>query len=416
MFTFSKGRVLKQLGLRPGEAVGRSVFDMYGDHKQIVSDTHRALNGESFISVTEVEGIIFESRYSPLKDGQDSLIGTIGVAVDITKRTKAENALRESEEKYRKLFNLESDALAFIDVKTNKIIEVNKSFINLYGYSMEEVLRMRASDFSTEPDETADAIRNRLAYIPLRYHKKKNGVIFPVEITANSFKYNGNDVYIAAIRDISDRKTIEEQIEASLKDKEILLNEIHHRVKNNFEIISSLLDMSSMNTKNQEIRNILRSSRTRIHSMAMIHSQLYQSERFDKIDMVKHINELGKYLLFLYGMQNKIDLVIESSRVYLSLGYAIPCTLILNELITNSLKYAFVDREEGKIKISIRRYDDGAVLLKVKDDGVGIPEGIDVKSGGLGVDLIKHLVVGQLKGEIRYNANNGTDVCIKFNT
>ena len=109
------------------------------------------------------------------------------------------------------------------------------------------------------------------------------------------------NVYIAAIRDITDRKIIEEQIEASLKEKEVLLSEIHHRVKNNFEIISSILDMSSMATENQEVQNLLLSSRTRIHSMAMIHSQLYQSDQFDRIDMAKHIGELGKHLLILYG-------------------------------------------------------------------------------------------------------------------
>jgi PAS domain S-box-containing protein len=339
--SFSKGRVLDKLGLRPGEAVGRSVFDMFADNKQIVSDTHRALAGEIFSSVTEVEDIVFENRYSPLKDDQGSVAGTIGVAVDITERKNAENALHESEEKYRKLFEMESDALALMDVETGNMLDVNIAFIKLYGYTKEEILCMKNIDFSEEPDKTIKSFQDLEEFIPLRYHKKKNGTVFPVEITANIFEHQGTNVLISAVRDITDRKLIELQLEASLKHKEVLLSEIHHRVKNNFQIISSLLYMDSMSTKNQEIKNHLLSSRARIHSMAMIHSQLYQSDQLDRIGMARHIGELTKHLLFLYRSEKKINLEIEPSGVYLSIKQAVPCSLILHELITNSLKHAF---------------------------------------------------------------------------
>jgi two-component sensor histidine kinase len=173
--------------------------------------------------------------------------------------------------------------------------------------------------------------------------------------------------------------------------------------------------MSSMATENQEIKNLLLSSRTRIHSMAMIHSQLYQSGWFDRIDMVRNINELAENLKFLYKSEKKINMVIEPSEVYLSINQAIPIGLILNELITNSLKHAFVDREKGKIQISIHDLGDNTVQLRVKDDGDSITEGTEVKpAGGLGLELVKHLVVGQLKGEIRFNHDDGTDICIEF--
>ena len=295
------------------------------------------------------------------------------------------------------------------------MIDVNISFIKLYGYTKEEILCMKNIDFSTEPEKTIKATQDRKVYIPLRYHKKKNGTVFPVEITASAFEYKGRDVYMGAVRDISDRKIIEEQMAASLRDKEVLLNEIHHRVKNNFEIISSLLDMSSMATENQEIKNLLLSSRTRIHSMAMIHSQLYQSGWFDRIDMVRNINELAENLKFLYKSEKKINMVIEPSEVYLSINQAITIGLILNELITNSLKHAFVDREKGKIQISIHDLGDNTVQLRVKDDGDSITEGTEVKPAGcLGLELVKHLAVGQLKGEIRFNHDGGTDICIEF--
>ncbi len=336
---------------------------------------------------------------------------------EIEERKQAQKALLESEEKYRKLFDMESDALALMDIETGSLLEVNRAYIKLYGYDKEEILCMKNTEFSAEPDKTSKATQDRLEFIPLRYHKKKNGKVFPVEITANMFEHQGKNVYIAAIRDITDRKIIEQQIEASLRDKEVLLSEIHHRVKNNFEIISSLLDMSSMAADNEEIQNLFLSSRARIHSMAMIHSQLYQSDRFDAIDMVRHTVELAENLRFLYEREKDVNLTIEPSEVYLSIKHAIPCALILNELITNSLKHAFSDREQGKIQISIHKVNDNIVRLRVKDDGRGIHEGMEDKpAGALGLELVKHLVAGQLKGKIEFNNNDGTDICIEFNT
>jgi len=334
---------------------------------------------------------------------------------EINKNKQIQEALVESEEKYRKLFDMESDALALIDIQSGKILDVNNMFIDLYGYTKGEVLCMKNTDFSSEPDKTIKATEDRLHYIPLRYHKKKNGEVFPVEITASVLEYKGKNVHFVAIRDITDRKLIEQQIEASLKEKEILLSEIHHRVKNNFEIISSLLDMASMNSENLEVKNLLLGSRTRIHSMAMIHSQLYQSKWFNRVDMVNHINELTENLRFLYKGEKKIKIVIEPSEVYLSLKQAIPCALIINELVTNSLKYAFVNKEQGKIQISIQNANDSTVMLRVKDDGGGISKSVETKlPGSLGLELVEHLAVGQLKGEINMNQNDGTEIYIKF--
>ena len=415
VFTFTEGRIFKKMGIIPGEGVGHSIFERHADNKGVVSDAHRALAGETFSSTTEFRGVIFDNRYVPLVNDDGSVIGAIGVAIDVTSSKQAEIALKESEEKYRKLFDMESDALMLTEVETGNILDVNKSFIKLYGYSMEEIRCMKSMDISTEPDKTIKSIQNFEEFIPLRYHKKKDGKVFPVEITTNMFEHQGRNVLIAAVRDITDRKIIEEQITKSLREKEVLLSEIHHRVKNNFEIISRLLDMGSMGTQNKEIQNLLLASKTRIHSMAMIHSQLYQDDYFDWIDMARHIGELTKQLQFLYGSEKKVDLVIETSEVYLSIKQAIPCALILNELITNSLKHAFVDKEQGQVLISIHNSNDNTVLLRVKDDGDGIPGGIEVKpAGGLGLELVKHLVVGQLKGEIRFNNDDGTDIYIEF--
>ena len=358
---------------------------------------------------------ILAKNFNKLAEGLNNTYTKL--KTEIEDREHAQKALRESEEKYRKLFEMESDALALVDIETHEMLDVNNAFIQLYGYSKEEILCMKIIDISAEPDQTKKSIKDPKGYVPLRYHKKKNGTVFPVEITGNFFEHKGKNVHIAAIRDITDRKAIEQQIEASLREKEVLLNEIHHLVKNNFEIISSLLDMTSMHTEKKEVQDLLLNSRNRIHSMAMIHSQLYQSDRFDRIDMVKHINELSEHLLFVYGSKRKVTLTIEPSEVYLSVNQAIPCALIINELITNSLKHAFRDKTKGKIQISINHSDNNTVLLRVADDGDGSSGGMDLKDAdGLGLEMVKHLVVGQLKGEIRIDRDDGTDICIEFKT
>jgi two-component sensor histidine kinase len=217
-------------------------------------------------------------------------------------------------------------------------------------------------------------------------------------------------------KEIIERENIEDLIKASLEEKEILLREIHHRVKNNFEIISSLLDMSRMHTENIETQNLLAGARTRIHSMALIHTQLYQSNRFDQIDMKKHIQELMNYLSHAYADNGKkVSSMIESSDVYLSVTQAVPCALVLNELIANSFKHAFRKKRGGTVRVSIINSTDDTVLIEVKDDGDGMLEGFDLnKTTGLGLKLVRHIITGQLKGEMNISNDGGTEIRIQF--
>jgi two-component sensor histidine kinase len=214
---------------------------------------------------------------------------------------------------------------------------------------------------------------------------------------------------------IYERTCAEEKIKASLKEKEILLREVHHRVKNNLQIISSLLDMSSMQTDNQETIDLFTDSRNRVNAMALIHSQLYRSERFDQINMEAHVLELSRNLLQIYSMEKAIEIDIKSVNIYLTISQAIPCALILNELITNVCKHAYREGQKGTIGISMQKSDDNIFLLRVKDDGAGIPEDIDIeKTNSLGLSLVRNLVCNQLKGKIGFRRNKGTEILIDF--
>ena len=192
----------------------------------------------------------------------------------------------------------------------------------------------------------------------------------------------------------------EKQIKTSLLEKEELLKEIHHRVKNNLQIISSLLDMSRMQTDNEEANRLLMEACSRVGTMSLIHSQLYQTDRFDRIDMDKYLRGMTSSLLQLYGQKKNIAIDIKAPDIYLPVSQAIPCALALNELISNALEHAYKDREKGTLEISMQRAADDTVSIRIKDDGAGIPEDVDVyKTNTLGLKLVRNLVERQLKGK-----------------
>ncbi|MBI5664846.1 MAG: sensor histidine kinase [Nitrospirae bacterium] len=220
----------------------------------------------------------------------------------------------------------------------------------------------------------------------------------------------------AALRDISDRKRADETIKASLKEKEALLQEIHHRVKNNMQVISSLLNLQSQYIKNRESAELFKESQNRIKSMALIHEKLYLSEDMARIDFIAYIKNLADSLFAFYGANGRrIALHVSGGDAVFRIETAIPCGLIINELLSNSLKYAFPDNGEGKIIISIYPISENMFELTVSDNGIGIPEDIDVRNTkSLGLKLVE-ILTAQIHGEMELIRENGTTFRITFN-
>jgi two-component sensor histidine kinase len=214
--------------------------------------------------------------------------------------------------------------------------------------------------------------------------------------------------------EIKDREKAEEQIRASLKEKEILLKEIHHRVKNNLQIISSLLDLQTEHFKDKRTLELFRDYRNRVKSMALIHEQLYQSKDLAKIDFNEYINNLAVTLFHLYGV-NSDDVILKIciKDVFLSIETAIPCGLIINELVSNALKHAFPGGKKGEIQIDFHS-DDGTFMLVVNDNGVGFPEKLDFRNTrSLGLQLV-NMLTQQLKGTVDLERSHGTTFKITF--
>lgn len=216
-------------------------------------------------------------------------------------------------------------------------------------------------------------------------------------------------------QDITEQKIAEEKIKSSLKEKEMLLQEIHHRVKNNLQVISSLLRLQSRFIKDQNAIDIFKETQNRVRTIAILHEKLYQSDDLAKIKIDDYVNILAKDLLYFYELDDSnIDMVIDIDDISLNIETAIPCGLIIDEIVANSLKYAFPSDKNGKIIIELHSDDENRFKLIVSDDGVGIPDDVDPdKTDTFGMQLIKYLTK-QLKGTVELDRSNGTKYELLF--
>ena len=222
-------------------------------------------------------------------------------------------------------------------------------------------------------------------------------------------------LYGAMQQEVVTRQRAEEEIKLSLKEKEVLLKEIHHRVKNNLQIITSLLNLQSAQIKDPEAVMLFRESQSRVRSMALIHEKLYQSKDLARIDFDGYVRDLMVYLFRSYGANpDQIRTHIETHNMFLGIDTAIPCGLIISELVTNTLKYAFPEGRRGNLYVGVGPEDDGHLTLLVKDDGVGFREGFNWReSDSLGLQLVSTLS-SQLHGTIDVNGQGGTSFKITF--
>jgi PAS domain S-box-containing protein len=230
------------------------------------------------------------------------------------------------------------------------------------------------------------------------------------------YSYVPPDLVLVHAEDITNRKQAEQQLMDSLREKEVLLQEVHHRVKNNMQVISSLLRLQSMSIKAKRLKDILRDSQGKIRAMALIHEKLYQSGDLTKIRMPDYIYSLINEISEAYDSESA-QVVIRQSIEDISLGVdlVIPCGLIINELITNALKYAFPEGKKGEITIALKRKDTDIIELAVRDSGIGIPEEVDLKSSEtLGIHLVIMLAEDQLGGTITIERKNGTTFMLTF--
>lgn len=332
--------------------------------------------------------------------------------------------LYEAEERYRSLFDNANDAIITIDLEDG-ITSWNRSAEEMLGWTAEEVTGKSFSSLLFPSHQQAESKRiihnatqgGTISGIDM-VSLNRDGAWIDVNVTISPLKdMNKNIIGLSCIiRDITERKRAEEEIKESLKEKEVLLREVHHRVKNNMQIISSLLKLQSQFIKDKKNMEIFKESQNRIISMSLIHEKLYQSRDMAKIDFNEYIRDMVNGLFQSYGVNaDRIRLDINVENVFLGVDSAIPCGLIINELVTNCLKYAFPDGRKGEIKIILRSTDENEIDLIISDNGVGLPEDLDFrKTDSWGLHLVTILAENQLQGHIHLNRSGGTEFQIVF--
>ena len=329
--------------------------------------------------------------------------------------------LEESERELREIFNNAHDAILVIDPGTETVLNANPRTSDIYGFPLEEFIGMSLETISKDVKRGKEKIIETLqagdclSFETLQF--RKDGSEMFLEVNASIINYRGKLAILSINRDISERKRSEQQIKNSLHEKEILLKEIHHRVKNNLQIVSSLLDLQADTLENSEVIKVFQDSKNRVHSMALVHENLYRFGDLARIDGIAYVNKLVDNLFDTYGdLAENIasEINIELSSFPVDMDTAIPLGLIITELTTNALKHAFPSYREGLIRVTLKSLSPGTVMLTVSDNGVGLPGEIDLQeSKTLGMQLV-FLLSQQLKGTITFEKKNGTMVTITF--
>ncbi len=344
------------------------------------------------------------------------------VVHDVSDRVEFEAILRASEEKFRLIFNNTGDAI-FVHDSEGRMLETNRVACERLGYSPEEMRELHLRDilepgaYEQDGREIIRLVKERGDYAYESVHFSRSGRRIPTEVNSSVIDYLGQEAILSVARDITERKIMENRLRQSLKEKEVLIKEIHHRVKNNLQIIDSLLRLQSRYVVDPRDEALFRMSENRVHTMALIHEQLYQAPNLASIRMRPYLSRLLGHLRGAFSTSDQGIIVEEEiANVLLDIEIASPCALVVNELVTNCLKHAFPGRSSGTIVVRLsspKKSDD--VELVVSDDGVGgIEESIYKNPTTFGFLLMRSLS-DQMGATLSIESNDGgTTVALRF--
>jgi two-component system, sensor histidine kinase PdtaS len=323
-----------------------------------------------------------------------------------------------------KILDLAADGIISVDDE-ERILLVNQSAERIFGYTPRELvgqpldllLPSRPVALHRKRMEAAvmpgglELPRNERCEIPARH---KNGREFTVETSISTVGINGGRMFTVVMRDVTQRLADEQRVQRSLREQGALLKEIHHRVKNNLQVVSSLLGLQSRSADDEHIRKMLKDSQDRIHSMALLHEVLYQSNTFSRVNLPDYIWQIASHLFSTYGIGgDRIRLLTNLEAIDLNLEAAVPCGLIINELISNALKYAFPDGRQGEVRIELAARPGGMARLVVADNGVGLHHVDWATARSLGMRLVRTLAE-QIGAEVEVKSAAGTEIQLIF--
>ena len=341
-----------------------------------------------------------------------------------------QNEIEESRNKYSELYDKYSNLYDFAPVgyftikEKGKIAQANLTGAALLGIDRQSLIGKPLTRFISKEDQDTFYFHCLQVSEKKGHHtcevKMLNDDNAPFYARLESIAVRSEDENTAklrtAIMDITDRKMIDQKLQVSLKEKEVLLREVHHRVKNNMQVMISMINLQCVKIEDKQICDELNKIVDRIDSMGFVHNQLYKSKDLMKVEIHEYINRIAQNLFVSHGLDSaKISLKIDKSDIALSMDNAISCGLIITELITNCLKYAFPENRKGEIRVTFGCLGGGQLEIGVSDDGVGMPANFDFRgSDTLGVNIVKALAEQQLGGTVNLDRSNGTKFLIRF--
>ncbi|MFZ6773444.1 sensor histidine kinase [Undibacterium sp. SXout7W] len=353
-----------------------------------------------------------------------ALRDTNGVVRGYAKVTKDMTGHQQLEERFRRVVESAPNAMVMINAG-GRIEMVNAQAEQVFEYARAEMLGQPMEMLVPERFRHAHPEKRAMFFEhpqsrPMGagrelFGRRKDGTEFPIEIGLNPIDTEDGLMVLSSIVDISDRKQKEEKIQSALKEKDLLLGEIHHRVKNNLQIVQSLLNLQAGQMNDEAVRGMLMDSQNRIQSMALIHQTLYQSNDFASVNFSSFLEALVPTIVTSFGIDTgNLQLHLDASDVHLPINSAIPCGLLINELITNSLKHAFPARQTGDISVTLSYAENDRVQLIVSDTGVGIPDTLDFDQiDTLGLRLV-HLLSQQMNGSLQIQRRHPTQFLVDF--
>jgi PAS domain S-box-containing protein len=352
---------------------------------------------------------------------QDNTVNILGVVIDITSQKEAELEMARRGQLFNFVFNNSTDALFIVDTSTDLIMDVNERTLQMYGYSSKndfigkDGIQLQVRDFTKEELISINKdIESTGGFSREVEYERKDGTTFWGSLAGSVFMVGGKKYFLIRVLDIQKSREYQDALANSVHEKEVLIKEVHHRVKNNMAVISGLLQLQSSYFKDKETRDAFKEAQNRIKGMALIHEMLYQTDSLTHINFGRYINTLVGNIQRSMEQHCPIYVNLDISNDTIDLISAVPCGLIINELITNCYKHAFIDRPKGTIWVTYKLIEND-YLITVADDGIGLPsEKLELKKqNSLGMILITELT-RQLRGEILIVSEKGTKYTLTF--
>ncbi len=357
-----------------------------------------------------------------VQPGYEATLGRVLVTFrDITERIRGEAALRDSEEKFRKAFVISPDAVNINRLQDGLYVAINQGFTTITGFTEADTIGKTSAEINIwyDPEDRKKLIKGLstsgvVHNLEARF-RKKNGAVINGLMSASVIELGGVQHILSISRDITGMKESQQEIEKALEEKETLLRELYHRTKNNMQVIIALLDLQASQINDDRLTTAFNEIQNKIRSMALVHQKLYEASDLSHISLKDYFTDLISLLATSYQAENgQLAVEADLENISVVVDTAVPCGLILNELITNSFKHAFQPGQTGQIHLNLHR-EEADIVMSYCDNGPGVPKGFDFRrDGNMGIKTVFVLVENQLRGQVEFSSQQGVRCDLRF--